>query len=96
MKMKRYIGGLYVFISIVIIYWMSIFLLKTTSIETFEEISDYQKESEFLKSLEGKDLKPKKRSLNLKASILPQLEGTYQGMNDMKDTFWKRLSGSRR
>ena len=93
--MKRYIGGLYVFISIVIIYWMSIFLLKTTSIETFEEISDYQKESEFLKSLEGKDLKPKKRSLNLKASILPQLEGTYQGINDMKDTYWKMDTSGR-
>lgn len=87
--MKTYYIGLYVLISVAIIYWFSTFLIEGHSIEPFQEISDYQSDSTFLKALEGKDMKPKTRTLNFKSPILPQLEGTYMGMGEMKDTYWK-------
>lgn len=90
MKIKNYyIGGLYALISIVIIYWLSTFLVNTKVIEPFKEVSEYQTDYDFLKYLEDKDIKPKKRSLNFKSDILPQMEGTYQGIDNMENTYWK-------
>ena len=88
--MKQYYVGLYILISVIIIYLFSTLLVHyNKNIENFKQISDYQTDGTFLKSLEGKDMKPKIRLLNVSSPILPQLEGTYQGQNDLKDTYWK-------
>lgn len=87
--MKKYYIGIYILITILLIYLFSTYLIKYTNIEKFEEISDYQIDSTFLKSLEGKDMTPKTRSLSLTLPVLPQLEGIYQGKGDLKNTFWK-------
>uniref|UniRef100_A0A6C0CTL5 Uncharacterized protein n=1 Tax=viral metagenome TaxID=1070528 RepID=A0A6C0CTL5_9ZZZZ len=84
-----YIGGLYILIFIVIIYWIYNFAFKKSSIESFEQISEYQEESIFLKSLNRNDFTEKNRPLDIKYPIIPQLEGTYKGNGNMKNTYWK-------